>query len=188
MPTKTITYCPYCGKTLAEQEVKHKYCKNCDRYLSQQPVNAVEVLVVADETVLMQKRATGRFPDTWGFPGGHLHANEPPWEGAARELEEETGLQVAVTELSLFDITYDVNDDGSQYLVIGYIVPVSKTNGSINRQSDETIDLEYWSPSNFPDDEKLFHKRYRHRARQATKHIDEIVDVSIHCSRDLRST
>jgi 8-oxo-dGTP diphosphatase len=35
----------------------------------------------------------------WGLPGGYLQAGEEPPQGLAREVEEETGLRVAVGEL-----------------------------------------------------------------------------------------
>ena len=47
-------------------------------------------------TLLIQHKYGGH----WGFPKGHLEQNETPWEGAARELYEETALSV-ITYLSL---------------------------------------------------------------------------------------
>ena len=40
-------------------------------------------------------------PDLWEFPGGKMHPGESGAECARREVEEETGLRVAVRELLL---------------------------------------------------------------------------------------
>jgi 8-oxo-dGTP pyrophosphatase MutT (NUDIX family) len=42
---------------------------------------------------------TYRREHPWGLPGGYLQAREEPTQGLAREVEEETGLQVEVGEL-----------------------------------------------------------------------------------------
>jgi 8-oxo-dGTP diphosphatase len=41
-------------------------------------------------------------PEKWGPPGGHLEPGEDPAVGAARELLEETGVRLAVTDLHLW--------------------------------------------------------------------------------------
>jgi 8-oxo-dGTP pyrophosphatase MutT (NUDIX family) len=52
-------------------------------------------------------------PDCWGLSGGHLEPGETPLEGAARELEEETGVRVdpaSLTEVGAF-----ANDHRASY-------------------------------------------------------------------------
>jgi 8-oxo-dGTP pyrophosphatase MutT (NUDIX family) len=47
----------------------------------------------AGEEVLLQHRAVwSHHGDTWGTPGGALHAGEPAHVGALREVREELGL------------------------------------------------------------------------------------------------
>jgi 8-oxo-dGTP pyrophosphatase MutT (NUDIX family) len=50
---------------------------------------------------LMQERDEHApvWPDTWCFPGGGLERAESPRQGAARELAEETGIEVSPDEL-----------------------------------------------------------------------------------------
>jgi 8-oxo-dGTP pyrophosphatase MutT (NUDIX family) len=40
-----------------------------------------------------------RFSDWWDLPGGHIHTDETPEEGAIREVEEETGLTLNQVDL-----------------------------------------------------------------------------------------
>ncbi len=43
--------------------------------------------------ILLISRKIDPFKDTWALPGGFMEMDEPPIIGAARELEEETGLK-----------------------------------------------------------------------------------------------
>lgn len=47
----------------------------------------------------------------WNLPSGMLEAHETPAEGAARELAEETGLQVAPSDLCLRTTSSTLVDD-----------------------------------------------------------------------------
>lgn len=48
------------------------------------------IIVVCGEDILLLKTWLGT--GKWGLPGGGLHKNEDPAQGAARELREETGI------------------------------------------------------------------------------------------------
>lgn len=55
-------------------------------------VSGVVVIQRQDGKVLGVSR--GRGVNRWGLPGGRVEAGETPAEGAARELMEETGLEL----------------------------------------------------------------------------------------------
>lgn len=53
----------------------------------------------------MQKRQTEDFlQGKLEFPGGKIEPHETPEKAALRELKEETGVEIAASDLSLFDI------------------------------------------------------------------------------------
>lgn len=54
----------------------------------------VGVIVLRDGLVLLGKRMGAHGADTWALPGGHLEFGEEVADCAAREVREETGLQV----------------------------------------------------------------------------------------------
>lgn len=62
------------------------------------------LLVDAQGRVLMQERDDRApiDPDRWGLPGGHLEPGEDPEAGAYREVEEETGVELAAGTLRPF--------------------------------------------------------------------------------------
>ena len=55
-------------------------------------------VIIRDESdkVLILK---DRFSDWWDLPGGHVHTEETPEEGALREVEEETGIKLNDVDL-----------------------------------------------------------------------------------------
>ena len=58
---------------------------------------AVDIAIFNDlGQILLGKRLSKAGCGTWGFPGGHLFANESLHTGAERELREELGEQINV--------------------------------------------------------------------------------------------
>lgn len=66
---------------------------------------AVFVVLIAHELVLLHRRyPTGYMDGFYDFPSGHLEEGETLQMGAARELQEETGLIIDPDELVLIHI------------------------------------------------------------------------------------
>jgi 8-oxo-dGTP diphosphatase len=79
------------------------------REYPESPLVGVGGVVIADERVLLVRRASEPMRGEWSIPGGLLETGETMAEGVARELREETGLTVRVLELveALDRIFYD---------------------------------------------------------------------------------
>ena len=69
--------------------------KICRFGMNNHPRIGVGVCVIKDGKVLLGKRINAHGQGTWAFPGGHLEFGETAAECAAREVDEETGLQIA---------------------------------------------------------------------------------------------
>lgn len=67
---------------------------------------ACVALVDARGWVLLQERDEHAVigPERWGYPGGHLEDGEEYVAGALRELEEETGLVLDPSDLTLHEL------------------------------------------------------------------------------------
>ncbi len=63
------------------------------------PVVGVGGVVISDGCVLLIRRGSEPLKGEWSIPGGTLEVGETLVEGIARELCEETGLEVKVLEL-----------------------------------------------------------------------------------------
>jgi 8-oxo-dGTP diphosphatase len=63
-------------------------------------VTVARALVESGGRVLLVRRAAwDSMPGLWELPGGKIDGDEPVLEALARELDEETGLMLAGTEL-----------------------------------------------------------------------------------------
>ncbi len=52
--------------------------------------NTAGILIKCNNEYMLCQRSSGK----WSIPKGHIHKNEQPLEGALRELEEETAIQL----------------------------------------------------------------------------------------------
>lgn len=71
------------------------------------PKAAVSTVVIENGRVLLVERGKGAPRGLWSFPGGHVEAGETVRAAAAREVAEETGLDVDITGLAdVRDVIY----------------------------------------------------------------------------------
>jgi 8-oxo-dGTP diphosphatase len=83
-----VTFCPQGNANLSDS-----------REYPQRPVVGVGGVVIANERVLLIKRAHPPLQGEWSIPGGTLELGETLFEGVQRELAEETGVHVRVLDL-----------------------------------------------------------------------------------------
>jgi 8-oxo-dGTP diphosphatase len=77
------------------------------REYPERPVVGVGGVVIEDGRALLIRRGSEPLRGEWSIPGGTLELGETLEEGVARELFEETGLEVRVIELiEVFDRIY----------------------------------------------------------------------------------
>jgi 8-oxo-dGTP diphosphatase len=95
------TNCPGCGGRL-EAEFKgdrmRPVCVDCRRPVFHNPAVGVAIIVRdTDGRVLLVRRAPGvSYAGLWCIPCGYVEWEEDVRDAAARELREETGLEIAI--------------------------------------------------------------------------------------------
>ncbi len=73
-------------------------------------------MVVDGPRALVVRRATEPLKGQWSIPGGMLELGEKLREGIAREVREETGLEVEVFDvLDVFDSIFPDSEGQTQY-------------------------------------------------------------------------
>lgn len=135
---KKLEYCFRCGAELQSKFYEGReryYCSECDEIRYRNSVPVAGVFVVRENEVLLIKRLNNPFIDKWSYPAGYLEFDEKPETGAARELEEETGLDVDESDLELVSTILLEHPDK---FVVGnaYAVDFSETGGEIRAGDD----------------------------------------------------
>jgi 8-oxo-dGTP pyrophosphatase MutT (NUDIX family) len=67
---------------------------------------ASAIILSKDGKILLGRKQPGKpsvYPDCWHIPGGLVEADETPEAALAREIREETGVDVSSCEVSLAD-------------------------------------------------------------------------------------
>jgi 8-oxo-dGTP diphosphatase len=95
----SVRYCLHCGGSLAPRELEgyaRPACAACGWIHYEDPKVAVAVLVGRDGKLLLNRRAIEPGLGAWSFPSGYVNRGEVLEEAAAREVQEETGLDVEI--------------------------------------------------------------------------------------------
>ena len=87
-------------------------------------IPTVECLIVKDDKVLLMKRSasSAKFPGYWIGPGGHVDENEDVLSAAIRETEEETGIKIAESKISLKVVAIGRHLDRNETYMIYYFL------------------------------------------------------------------
>lgn len=144
-----IKFCPECGK---EVEILPRFgrmravCPACGRIHFQDPKVAASALVEEGGKILLVKRVMTPMRGTWTLPAGFVEADEDPRAAAAREVLEETGLQVEIGEL--FDVIYGREHKRGASIVIVYRAVV--VGGTLQAQ-DDAEEAYFFAPDEIPE-------------------------------------
>ncbi len=139
-------YCPVCGSSHFEiNNIKSKKCADCGftYYLNPSSATVAFILNEKDE-LLVVRRKNEPAKGTLDLPGGFVDMDETGEEGVAREVKEETGLDV--TEVSYqFSIP-------NLYLYSGFLVHtldmfyVVKVKDLSHVEAQDDAEAFYWIP------------------------------------------
>lgn len=114
--------------------------KALKREFPEAPIVGVGAVVVDRNRVLLVQRGREPLKGKWSLPGGMLELGESLADGVAREVQEETGLNVEVLELiDLLDRIHRESDlEGNRvkyhYVIADYLCRV--VGGSLQAASD----------------------------------------------------
>jgi len=101
---KTMKFCSYCASELQLQavpgdDISRPWCAQCKIAHYQNPTNLVAVFLHCGEKLLWTQRGIEPFKGLWAFPAGFVECGESLQQAAARELLEETGINIVAETL-----------------------------------------------------------------------------------------
>jgi ADP-ribose pyrophosphatase YjhB (NUDIX family) len=124
MYTTLNAYCSYCGTKFPETDGFPKTCTNCRNTTYLNPTVVGLIVLPVDDGVLVIRRGEPAGEGELAFPGGFLESGES-WEaGAARELWEETHVEIAAEEVEHFATISIPN--GKIILIFGLAKPMKE--------------------------------------------------------------
>ena len=138
-------FCPNCAARLESRKVidqDRPVCPQCGRVVYYDPKVAATSIIEDGGRVLMVRRAVETGYGLWSLPGGYVDRGEVMEEAAAREVREETGLDVEVDSLvGLF------SEAGHPVIVAAYAA--RQVGGSLEA-GPESLEVGYFSLDNLP--------------------------------------
>lgn len=124
-------------------------CHLCGRW-DNRPVG-VDTVVYKNGKILMIKRATNPDNGKYALPGGYLDKGESAESAAAREVREETGLEVEIVKL------IGIRSDPTRYRQIVEIGFVGKVIGGQETVGDGVATIEWFDPMHLPEEISMDH-------------------------------
>ncbi|MBK3584869.1 NUDIX domain-containing protein [Streptomyces sp. MBT57] len=116
------------------------------------PIIDVHVIVRAGEKLLLSPRGGPYGHGQWHAPSGKLDPQEKPAVGAARELKEETALDVDPESLTLLHTVVHHQGDGTPDR-IGFFYEATEYSGDpVNREPDKCLALQWFAEHDLPDE------------------------------------
>ncbi|MEV8334744.1 NUDIX hydrolase [Streptomyces niveus] len=116
-----------------------------------QPVIDTHVLLRDGDKLLLSQRGGPYGYGRWHMPSGKLDRGETLSGGAARELFEETGVEVEPGHLRLVQVVHHRQSEGVER--IGFFFEATDWEGEpVNREPEKCLGLRWFSVYELPDD------------------------------------
>lgn len=123
---------------------KNDPCTICGRFDNRGV--SVDAVIIRDNTILLIKRGVEPYKGYWGTPGGYVSWDESTEETVAREVKEETGLDVTSTKLVC--VRSDPSRHPKQVINLVYLVEVADGQ---SKQGDDALEVKLFPLDALPE-------------------------------------
>lgn len=115
-------------------------CDVCGRFANRGV--SIDAVIIKDNEILLIKRGVEPYKGYWATPGGYVSWDESTEGTVAREVKEETGLDVTSTKL--VDVRSNPSRHPKQVINLIYLVEVSSKEA---QHGDDALETK-WFPLN----------------------------------------
>ena len=147
-------YCPRCATELETRpapgpDPDRQGCPNCGWVHYDNPSPTVQAWLERDGRFLALRRGSEPLKGRWNMPGGFVESGESGPEAIAREVMEETGLEIE-TEfvIGIFASAYGDGDEGEPILDVAYRCRIA---GGELEVSEESSEAGWFTLEEFPE-------------------------------------
>jgi len=139
---KPFNYCPSCGSELAPPDPESgARCPSCARIWYRNAAPTAGAAIVAGTRALVTVRGREPKKGRIDVPGGFLRPEEDPIEGLRREVAEELGVEIDVTNTDFVQAApHTYGDDGDWVLALGF---KARLKGGEPRPSDDVSGIRW---------------------------------------------
>ena len=138
-------FCASCGAELQRRQHGGRLrpvCPACGRVVFYDPKLVAVVIVEQEGRVLMMRRAGEPGEGLWSIPGGYVDRGEVVEAAAAREVLEETGLEVGIDDL------LGIFSEAGRPVVVA--VFTGRVTGGALRPGPEALEAAFFHPNYLP--------------------------------------
>jgi NADH pyrophosphatase NudC (nudix superfamily) len=164
---KPFRFCPACGSRLEDPDTEGgSSCPQCKRSWYRNAAPTAGCAVLHDGKVLVVRRARDPEKGRFDLPGGFLKFREDPVAAVKREVQEELGIEVDVSEADFVQAVPHVYDEDEWVLALGFLARfvsgVPKPNDDVAEAlwiSEDEVDRIDFA---WPHDHDLVRKAFEH--------------------------
>jgi len=107
--TNIHKHCGYCGAPFITASWPRK-CEQCGHTSYRNPIPVVVVILPVGDGIIVIRRGIEPAKGTLTLPGGYMNIRETWQEAGAREVLEETGIDVAPGDIGLYEVMNGLDD------------------------------------------------------------------------------
>ena len=148
-------YCPLCATELELRpsdgpDPDRPACPNCEFVHYDNPSPTVQAWIDRDGSFLALRRAGDPYAGRWNLPGGFVEKDETGPEAIAREVREETGLEIEVERvIGVYKSRYGDGEDAVRIFDVAFLCRL--TGGELDVADDESSEASWFPLDEFPE-------------------------------------
>ncbi len=150
-------YCPQCGQPYLHHSQHHEYLCPCGFHYFQNVAAAGAAILCHGDEILVTRRARNPGRGLLDFPGGFVDPGETLEQALQRELEEELGLKVDISDMKWLGSRANIYPyDGVTYHTCDSYFQIRLPNKPKLVCQDDVIDYEWRTLNSIDPDEFAF--------------------------------